>query len=106
MQFIHADRFCELDIIVISVECLCILSRCGCCEKSGVCESVCVVVVLMLAATAPTFSSVTTCATVPMVTTLLRLAPAAEHMQPPGESHQSHPRNMEHFNCDARKNLS
>ena len=45
-----------------------------------VCE--CLVVVLMLDATAPTFSSVTTCAhlcPVPMVTTLPRIAPAAEH---------------------------
>ena len=41
-----------------------------------------VVMVLMLDATAPTFSSVTTCAhlcPVPMVTTLPRIAPAAEH---------------------------
>ena len=56
----------------------------------------------MLAATAPTFSSVTTCAPVPMVTTLPRIAPASGHMQPPGESHQSHPRNMEHFNCEEK----
>ena len=37
MQFIHVDRFCELDIIFIvkSVECLSILSIGGCCEKTS-----------------------------------------------------------------------